>query len=131
MSRLTREGLASYTGGPDRWPHPRHPHLYLTDGVLYLTEAGGAWWLTEAIAGFLGSPAVLDFSRDEPTLGEFITWRLVVAADRSATLAAASDLHRPPFHRIDVSWTDFPLDEVELWLTRDENAWVLSLPSEH
>ena len=57
---------------------------------------------------------------------DFVFWKLAVKPDRSAT-AIADDGDGRELARQDILWTDFPLDEIGLYLTDN----TLLLPSEY
>jgi hypothetical protein len=109
--------LAQFTGTETWWRHPLTKTLY-TDGVLYVAQSAGAYWLIDAIA----------FSQYEPAVRaeEFQCWKLKVEADRSATLTC-EDGNGNAVHSQKISYTDFPLNAFELWYAGN----TLYLPSEH
>jgi len=132
-----RARLQRFTGGGDQYRH--FTGLVYTEGVQYLAEQAGAYWLIDAIASFQTRPKV----RAAP----FQIWKLKVHADRSATLIGAEDIDeqghpvharnaaeraaghwtRGPLARQAIEWTDFPLEEIKLYLQHG----VLMLPSEY
>lgn len=131
MSKLLRADLAQFTGDAEVYRHPLNPHVLLTPGVRYLAETGGAWWLTDAIVSYFGSPVMLEAIKHDPLVEQFQCWRLDVHTDQSAILRACLDTDAPPFITQKIPWTDFPLDWIEVWAGRDETYWTLYLPSEH
>lgn len=92
--------------------------LVYTEGVKFLAENAGAYWLLDAIASYQPQPEVAS----EP----FQIWTLVVK-DRSGTLSMRADSNRPVLVSQEIEFTDFPLPEFKLWLTDG----VLILPSEY
>ena len=88
--------------------------LVFTDGIHYLAEKAGAYWLIDAIASY---------RRKEP----FQVWMLKVKEDKSAVLTMQEDTGQPVKVRQVIPFTDFPLDEIKLWLIDG----VLILPSEY
>lgn len=117
--RLTQADLNQFTGSETWWRHPLNRRTTYTDGVQFLAERAGAYWLIDEILLIQPDAAKLG-------LPEFQFWRLKVLPDRSATLLC-HDGDGVIAYAKDISWTDFPLDVVELWFTND----VLYLPSEH
>jgi thiazole synthase ThiGH ThiG subunit len=111
--------LARFTGTERWYRHPLFRDLLTTEGVQYLADHAGAHWLVDAIAAAQVSEAAL---QDEP----FQVWRLKVNADRSAVLTY-SDGNNGQLFRSEVSWTDFPLDQIDIWYADN----TLYLPSEH
>lgn len=130
--------LQRFTGSETLCPHFTG-RIFYTEGVHYLAEQAGAYWLIDAIASWQTQPKV----RAAP----FQIWRLQVHADRSATLIGAEDIDeqghpvharnaaeraaghwtRGPLARQAIEWTDFPLEEIKLYLQHG----VLMLPSEY
>jgi len=127
MAASLHDGLAQFIGtdGYHRLS-PMHGKLVATDGVKYLCEAAGAFWLIDAIASH--QPSAL---RD-PSLREIQFWRLQVNADRSAVLEVARDDGDVAF-RQQIEFTDFPLDEQKIWVAPGgpEETYVAMLPSEN
>lgn len=89
-----------------------------TDGVQYLAEKAGAYWLIDA---------VFSYQRKEA----FQVWTLDVKTDavgrKSATLTMREDKDAPVLVKQEIEYTDFPLASMELWLIDG----VLILPSEY
>ncbi len=112
---LTESGLGQFTG-TTQWFRHLSGYLY-TDGVQYVAEQGGAYWLLDKI---------LFITRAKAKLWEFGVWRLSVREDRSAVLVCEDGNYNKLFEE-KIDWTDFPLNKIELWF---ENG-VLILPSEH
>lgn len=117
---LTEADLAQFTGTSTYYQHS--PGVQYTDGVYYLAERGGAYWLIDAIASWQGDPRV---SRD-PMLRQIQFWKLTVNDDRSALLVCERDEGDVAVSQA-IPFTDFPLKEVRLYL---QNGVVL-LPSEY
>jgi hypothetical protein len=95
-----------------------YPKILATDGVLYVAQEGGAFWLMDAIASHQHTPNV----RRE----EFQVWRLNVAPDKTAVLTG-TDGNENEIARQEIECSDFPDSFVEIWLTDN----VLLLPSEY
>jgi hypothetical protein len=113
---LLRE-LAHFTGDLERYRHWTGRPIY-TPGVRHLAERAGAYWLIDLISSWI----------DHETLkGEdFIVWTLTVNADRGAR-AIAEDGNGRELVRQEIAFTDFPLDEIALYLTDG----TLLLPGEY
>ena len=84
-----------------------------TDGVKYLWESCDAYWLLIAISSY---------HRKEP----FQVWQLKVN-DSKAVLTMKEDTNEPELVRQEIPYTDFPLDEITLYLIDG----VLILTSEY
>ncbi len=117
-TQLQQSDLSQFTGTLNYYRH--WLRLMYTDGVKYLTEKGGAYWLLDAIASH--QPDVLK----DPMLQEIQFWKLKVNADQTAKLICERDTD-DVFLTQDIGFTDFPLDEIKLYLV----SGVLMLPSEY
>ena len=114
---LTQSQLEQFTGTEQYYFNPMYRWLRYTDGVRFMAQEGGAYWLLDAIASY---------KRQEP----FQVWRLDVRSDgriREATLTMREDSGQPELVRQEIEYTDFPLMQIELWLIDG----VLILPSEY
>jgi len=131
MSPLTHEDLRRFTGDLDRYRHPLHPRVIYTPGVRHLAENGGAYWLLDAIASYIGSAPLRRAILRDDRLARLQFWRLEVAEDASAELTCRADQGQAPAIRQSIPFTDFPLERVEVWAGFDGTHWTLYLPSEH
>jgi hypothetical protein len=118
---LTTADLAQFTGTAEWYTHPLTGLLY-TDGVQFLAERGGAYWLIDAIASWQNDPLV----RNDTMLQEIQFWTLTVRLDSSAVLRCERDTGDVALTQ-KIEFTDFPLESIKLYV---ENG-VLLLPSEH
>ena len=112
--------LAQFTGTTTYYSHPLG--LRYTDGVQYLAERGGAYWLLDAIASWQGDERV----SQDPMLQQIQFWRLTVNDDRSALLVCDRDRGDVAVSQ-EIDWTDFPLDQITLYCQQG----VVLLPSEY
>jgi len=87
--------------------------LKYTDGIKFLADNAGAYWLIDAIASY---------QRKEP----FQLWELKVK-DSKAVLTMKEDTNEPILVEQEISYTDFPLKEITLYLIDG----VLLLTSEY
>ena len=129
--RLTHDDLRRFTGDLDRYRHPLNRRVIYTPGIRFLAERGGAYWLTDAIASYLGTRQMRRAIVADPRLGDMQFWRLEVAEDRSAALTCRADSGVKPAIVQKIEYTDFPLDHVDVWAGYDGTYWTLYLPSEH
>ena len=51
-----REQLATFTGSELFYVHPLNRKVVYTEGVRFLAQAAGAFWLIDAMASYFGSP---------------------------------------------------------------------------
>jgi len=88
-----------------------------TDGVKYLADKAGAYWLIDEIA-----LAQLD---KKIAAEEFQVWKLTVRPDHTATLACEDGNYNAVFSK-ELTFTDFPLESISIWFEND----VIYLPGE-
>ena len=106
------------TDGYTRWS-ALFRNFVLTDGALYLAENAGAFWLMDAIASHLGSyknegfVVAKLFQFDEG-------WNLQLEDGNDNTLAEQY-----------IEYSDFPLDEITLYVIQQDDLWVILLTSEY
>lgn len=93
------------------------PPIRFTEGVRYLAETAGAFWLIDLIASWQLDPKVRGC--------EFQVWSLVVTDGRAVATCHDDDKLIIASQRIE--FTDFPLPEIKLWLVDR----TLMLPSEY
>ena len=117
---LTEADLAQFTGTSTYYQHSLG--VQYTDGVRYLAEHAGAYWLIDAIASWQIDPRV----HRDPMLQQIQFWKLVVNDDRSALLVCERDEGDIAVSQ-EIPFTDFPLKQVRLYF---QNGVVL-LPSEY
>lgn len=102
------------------------PNVVLTDGAEYLARSAGAYWLMDAIACYL--PRI-------PASEGFAVANFKVE-NRSGVLLIdnghdGTDEMRVIYAHQDVTFTDFPLPSITLYVGRQDDLWVILLPSEY
>ena len=110
-------GLTAHIG-TEKWFRHWSRRFTYTEGVRFLAEEAKAHWLIDLVASWCPHPAL----RGE----EFIAWKLQVRPDRSA-VATADDGNDRVLVTQEIPLTDFPLDEITLYITDN----VLLLTSEY
>lgn len=108
--------------GTENWHRfsPVFPNVLLTDGAKYIADACDAYWLMDVIASHLPS---VDDGFAIAMLGHFSDkWEFKIIDDIPTTRMYAAQT---------IEWTDFPLDEIKLYVTYDGENWVIMLPSEY
>lgn len=115
------EILANFTGTEQ---YHRFSALFrnvlLTDGAKALADECQAYWLIDVIASHI--PKVRD------------TFCVVTLKRRGggATITLADDTpSTKTYARQRITYTDFPLQEIKLYLIRQDGDWVIELPSEY
>ncbi len=119
-----RAQLAHFTGSETFTRHALIPTVLMTEGVSFLADTAGAHWLTDAIASY-----VLDQRAQRES---FQAWHLAVdPTTRKAILTMTDGNSSKPIITQEFDYTDFPLDEIDLWLVASGSTWVMMLPSEY
>src|SRR3990167_6373010 len=109
--KLKESDLDQFTGTEQYYKH--WLGINYTDGVKYLAERAGAYWLIDLIASS---------HRKEP----FQVSRLE-KTDKGWLATMKEDSDQPVLVRQEIEYSDFPLNEIELWLIDG----VLLLKSEY
>ena len=100
---------------------PLFRSFVLTDGARYLADAAGAWWLMDAVASHLGS------YRDE----DFVVAKLLRAKASNAWILRLEDGNDEVLADQIIEYSDFPLDEITLYVIAQDDRWIVLLPSEY
>lgn len=135
LAEELREGMA-YASGSDEWfRHGLNRNVLYTQGVKFVAEKAGAYWLIDAIASHY-SPRLL---RHIQQVGIHF-WTLNVdhsgkpkATLRSpmAKLECREDSGLPAIVLQRIAYTDFPLDKIKVYAQLGPNGACLMLPSEY
>ncbi len=110
--------LKQFTCTEQYYYNPLFPKHRYTDGVKFLAEKAGAYWLLDFIFGYSDETEL----KDQP----FQVWKLKVNDNRSASITV-EDGNDTVLKSFKIPFTDFPLQEMDLWLIDK----VLILPSEY
>ena len=114
---LKRE-LQHFTGSETFYRNPLFPRFVYTEGVKFLTEKAGAYWLLD----FIFSNQIL-----EPLKAQsFQTWKITVSESEAASIQV-EDGNDNKLSSFNLTYTDFPLQQFTLWLVDK----TLMLPSEY
>ena len=119
---LQASDLNHFTGSEHWYRHWASPNITYTDGVKYLADKGGAYWLIDEVA------LENRFSNNK-LLGnaEFQVWKLVRDKEGHGANLIVEDGDYNELFRKRIEFTDFPLPEITLWFTDN----VILLPSEY
>ena len=121
-----KNALAEYSGS-ETFTHvsPLYPNFVATEGVVFLAEKAGCFWLLDMIASHLPAVkaagetfAVVLLERDAE--GSGAVFRLV--DDVPASLVYAEQV---------IEYTDFPLSEIKLYIGFDGEYFTAMLPGEY
>lgn len=117
---LTEASLVQFIGSETFYQHSFG--IRYTEGVKYMADHGGAYWLIDAIASWQSDPQVCN----DQMLQEIQFWKLTVNEDRSATLTCERDEGDIAITQ-EIPFTDFPLREIRLYCQQG----IVLLPSEY
>jgi hypothetical protein len=115
---LTQADLDGFYGSDNYYRHGLTGYVY-TDGIKYLAEVGGAYWLIDEVM-------LENRFRAEVRAEEFQVWKLVRDAEGHSAWLVMEDGNDNAIRRKRIEFTDFPLPEVTLFF---ENS-TLFLPRE-
>lgn len=100
---------------------------FLTDGVKYLADNAGCYWLVDIIASYQRQLS----KHADYRLQTIQFWKLKVNEDKSAVVTCVADSGEPPVITQKIDWTDFPLPEIDIWVGVEPDKTVALLPSEY
>lgn len=125
---LTQADLSQFIGTEHYYRHFL-PRIVYTDGVRFLAEKAKAYWLIDAIASHQINPKI----RRNPSLQEFQVWKFGRQGEEWILVCYDNDT---PVVIQKIEYSDFPLDEVTLYLglgetEKDGILKVIMLPSEY
>jgi hypothetical protein len=116
---IDQAALDQFTGTETWYRHSMVPKVTYTEGVKYVAETYGAYWLLDLIV----------FSQiDSEKLRKeyFQVWKLEVGDDRVGKITVDDGDHNI-IHRSEIPFTDFPQPGITLWFV----DLVILLPSEY
>ena len=113
----TNIDLEQFTGTEKYYKHWLNGIVF-TDGVKYLADKAGAYWLIDAVASY---------QTKKIAAVPFQVWELTVNPDKTAVLTMKEDSDFPALVTQRIPYTDYPMPKIKLWLSNR----VLMLPSEY
>lgn len=113
---LTAADLAQFTGSETVYRHSIARQILYTEGVQFLAERAGAYWLLDEIA--------LNQARPEIAAEDFQLWTLTVTGSRAQL--RCEDGNDNVVYAKDIDYTDFPLPTIKIYVA---NRTIL-LPTE-
>jgi hypothetical protein len=116
---LCKADLCQFTGTEQWYSHPLILPVLYTDGVKYVADKAGAYWLIDEIA-------FAQRYEKSVIIEDFQCWKLKVNPDCTATLTC-DDGNGNIVYTKPISLTDFPIEEIQLFYTNN----TLLLPSEY
>lgn len=110
--------------GTERWYRysPLFPNVLLTEGARFIAESCGAYWLMDVICSHLRS-----------VKGRFAVATLTVKNSK-AKFKLVPDIPcdaQEIYAKQNITYTDFPFDEIKFYVVNDGESWVVMLPSEY
>jgi hypothetical protein len=118
LKKKIETDLPGFTGTENWYRHSIGNVLY-TDGVKYLADNAGCYWLIDVISSYQLLKEIKGIS--------FQIWELKVNEDQSAVVTMKEDSGCPDVVKQKIPYTDFPLDEMKFYFTDN----VLMLVSEY
>lgn len=116
--KLSEADLRHFTGSEEYFEHWSR-WLHYTEGVRFVCDRAGAYWLVDAIASYRQHP----LARQEP----FQCWKLTRTTGTAAVLEMNDGNSERAIIRQQIEYTDFPLPEIEMYLVDG----ILMLTSEY
>lgn len=116
MNNLIQE-LGQFTGSETVYRHPLFRKFVYTEGVQFLAQKAGAYWLVEYIFSHQLNAKI--------KMEEFQVWKIKVEEGHRA-LIWVEDGNNNLVESFKLEFTDFPLPEFTLWFSNN----TLLLPSE-
>ena len=118
-SPLDANTLAQFTGSQNFYRHGLVRQVLYTEGVEYVVETAGAYWLLDEIA--LAQRHIISVKRED-----FQVWDLKVNAEQTAMLTCG-DGNGLEVYSKHIEFTDFPEPGIRFYYS----DWVIHLPSEY
>lgn len=117
--KITQNDLVQFSGTEKYY---RHQTLLLTDGVFYLAEKAECFWLMDVI---------WSHAMEKRWFGkeDFITCKLTVQDTVGEVIF--DDGNGRILITQHIPFTDFPLNQIQLYIVRGERNLVIMLPGEY
>ena len=151
---LTAAELNQFTGTEHWHRHTLNTKITFTDGVQFLAERAGAYWLIDEIAcanlRLPGMPRLLGTEILEIALWgtpkatipdavktlegqKFQVWKLRLDDPGDGATLSVEDGNGNMLHSKRIEFTDFPLREIDIWCIEGgpQDTRVILLPSEY
>ncbi|SEJ75228.1 hypothetical protein SAMN05216327_11894 [Dyadobacter sp. SG02] len=117
--QLTSTDLAQFIGTRKWYCHPIVRKMLYTDGIRYMMNNAGAYWLIDEVAFHQFQPRVKQ--------KEFQVWLLTVNLEESTAVLNCEDGNGRVLCSKQIPFTDFPLVEIKIYVSDN----VILLPSEY
>lgn len=101
--------LRQFSGGDTWYCHAIAHKVWYSEGMKYLAENGGAWWLIDAIASHLAAnPELIAHRKQNERFDGLHFWKLRKTEGTAAVLEAVEDTGYTPVVSQEIEFTDFP-----------------------
>lgn len=107
-----KEELRQFTGTENYYRYTLLPSFVYTDGIKYMAEICGAFWLIDTILSYQPSKII----RTEQRLQSFQFWRLKVNQEEHSAVLSCEDGDGTVVLTQEIDFTDFPLTEFTCYL---------------
>lgn len=111
--------LRGFHGGEEYFRHALNRKVLWTEGVEFLADSAGAYWLLDEIA-------IANLYQSAVKAEEFQVWTLTLDEQGSGAVLSCGDGNGNTVYTQPIPFTDFPLPSIELYF---ENS-VICLPAE-
>lgn len=112
--------LSGFTGTENHYRYsPLFRNFILTDGTKFLADEAGAYWLMDAIASHVGS-----YKKDTYAVA-------TLQKQPDGWLLTIDDGNGRLYAKQEIEFSDFPLDSIKLYVCKQDDMWVILLPSEY
>jgi hypothetical protein len=123
VANLTLSDLRGFNGSEQFFRHTLYRSLIYTQGIQYLAENAGAYWLIDEVA------TANKFSH--PVKQEaFQVWKLTKDTRGCAAWLVCEDGNDNSVFMVRIPYTDFPLDTITLYCEYNGDGYTLMLPGE-
>ncbi len=119
QAKLTHADLRQFTGTEQWYRHALMRKIVYTEGVKYLADKADCYWLIDKIATMQLEPKI--------KAEEFQVWKLRLNENETSAVLTCEDGNDKAVYREEISFTDFPLNSIDLWFTGN----CILLPSEY
>lgn len=115
---MKQSDLSGFIGTENYYKYGK---ILLTDGVKYLAETAKCYWLLDIVASAQITPKIHQYLKED----DFQSIKLVVKNKKA--VFTIDDGNKNILYTQNIKYTDFPLDEIKLYLINN----VLMLTSEY
>jgi hypothetical protein len=120
-----QHALGRFCGSETLTLHGLDPRVRMTEGVMFLAQQAKAYWLIDAI--------VSHQTTNRARSNGFQVWKFRRLPDGYCDLRMTDGNSDDPIITQVITYSDFPLDHIEIWMIRSGNGggFTMLLPSEY